>query len=132
MRLQWTDWIFDNFAYKLVALAIALILWVTLLGKGDFVVTRTVDVEVEVPFPYQVNSINVEQLKMKLSGPKSALRKLTESGAAQMVSVEFKPDGEGVFDVEVPKKRVDLPFGVKVLSIRPAFIQVRVEKKSTK
>ena len=35
----------DNFSYKIVALFIALILWLSILNKRDFILTKEVDID---------------------------------------------------------------------------------------
>ncbi|MBK7892579.1 MAG: hypothetical protein IPJ84_17540 [Bdellovibrionales bacterium] len=42
---SWKDSLFENGIYKIVSLVVTLILWVTILGRRDFVLTKDMDVE---------------------------------------------------------------------------------------
>ena len=42
------DGLFENGSYKLVALFISLILWLTILGRREFVVNKEIEVEFTV------------------------------------------------------------------------------------
>ena len=45
MKVPWRQFLFENFSYKLVALFISLILWMTILGRRDFQVTKSIELD---------------------------------------------------------------------------------------
>lgn len=129
MRHKWRHIVMDNFSYKVVSLFIALILWLTILGRRDFSLTKTVEIEL-IPGPSQVISAqSTDSVKVKVSGPRAALKKFMESGMSQLVSVDVSKKGEGDIEVEVPIKQIDVPFGVKVISVKPNQIRARIQPK---
>jgi hypothetical protein len=40
LKKRWTSYVTENFSYKMVALFISLILWLTILGRRDFVLSK--------------------------------------------------------------------------------------------
>ncbi|GIL18375.1 MAG: hypothetical protein BroJett040_21260 [Oligoflexia bacterium] len=119
----------ENLSYKIVSLFIALILWVTILGRRDFTLAKNLEVEFFVAQNQTLISQSTDHIKVKVSGPRTALRKFIDSGVSQLVSVDLSGKPEGTYSVEIPLNRIDVPFGVKVLSIKPNQIQVQVGKK---
>ncbi len=129
MKKKWQDSVTENFSYKVVSLFIALILWLTILGRRDFSLSKNIEVEL-IPGPNQaVVSQSVESVKVKVSGPRTALKKFMDSGLSQLVSVDVSKKGTGDVDVEIPIRQIDVPFGVKVISVRPSVVHAKVINK---
>jgi YbbR domain-containing protein len=129
-RLQkwWLDFFTENLSYKLVSLFIALILWLTILGRRDFVLSKSLEVEVLAGPGQSVVSQSVDKVNVKVSGPRMALRKFLDSSLSQQVTVDASARPEGEYDLEIPLNRIDVPFGVKVLQLRPASVHIVMKK----
>jgi YbbR domain-containing protein len=121
--------LFDNFSYKIVALLIALILWITILGRRDFAVTRNIEIELLVGSGQSVVAQSAEAVKVRATGPRTALRRFIDSGASQVISIDLSGKSEGSYDVEIPAGKLDVPFGVKIQSMKPSHLQVTIGKK---
>jgi hypothetical protein len=120
--------LFDHWSFKLVALFIALILWLTILGRRDFVLSKSIDVEVVVPQGLTLVVQSVDRVKVKVSGPRTALKRFMDSGLSQMVTVDAGGKGEGEYELEIPVAKIDVPFGVRVLQVRPSSVKVQLKK----
>jgi len=129
MRFKVKSLFFENVSYKVVSLFIALILWLTILGRRDFTVTRNVEVEFLVNSNQVIQQQSAEHVKVKATGPRTALRRFIDSGAAQVISIDLTNKSEGTYNIEIPTGKVDVPFGVKIQSLRPDKIQVQVGNK---
>lgn len=129
MKTKWKSVVTENLSYKFVALFIALILWLTILGRRDFSLTKNIEVELIPGFNQVVISQSVETVKVKVSGPRTALKKFMDSGLSQLVSIDISKKGDGNLDIEVPMKQIDVPFGVKVISVKPSFVRAKVISK---
>jgi YbbR domain-containing protein len=113
-------------SYKLVSLFIAAVLWVTILGRRDFTLTKNIEVELFASQGLVVNSVSADTVKIKVSGPRNAIKKFIDSGLNQVITIDVTKYGEGNIEVEIPVHKIDVPFGVKIVSIRPSFIHARV------
>jgi len=129
MKIRMKDLLFENFSYKMVSLFIALILWLTILGRRDFTLTKSIEVEMIPGNSQAVISQSVDTIKVKVSGPRTALKKFMDSGIGQLMSVDISKLGDGDLDVQVPIRQIDVPFGVKIISVKPPVIRVRVVEK---
>lgn len=126
MRHRWRDTLTDNLSYKIVSLFIALILWLTILGRRDFSLTKTIDIELITGPGKIVAHQSVDVAKVKVSGPRTALKKYMDSGLSQLLVIDISDKGQGEFDVEVPLSQIDVPFGVKVISVKPPMVRAKV------
>lgn len=128
MRFDLRALLTENLSYKFVSLLIAFILWVTILGRRDFTLSKTIDVEIQTATGYAVSSQSAESVKVKVSGPRTALKKFMDSGMSQLINIDVSHLKAGEVDLEVPIKKIDVPFGVKVISVRPALIRASITK----
>jgi len=119
----------ENLSYKVVSLFIALILWITVLGRRDFTVTRSLEVDFAVGSSQTLLSQNTDHIKIKVIGPRMALRRFMDTETAQVISLDLSSYQEGTYDVEIPSGKIDVPFGVKILSMNPNHVQVKIGKK---
>lgn len=129
MKTRWRSYVTENFSYKVVSLFIALILWLTILGRRDFTLTKSVDIELLTSGSQTVVSQSVDTVKIKVSGPRTALKKFMESGMSPLVSIDISKKGTGDLDVEVPIRLIEVPFGVKIVSVRPTSVKARVQAR---
>lgn len=119
----------ENLSYKLISLFIALILWITILGRSDSISTRQVEVEVITSPGVVVASQSAEKIKIRVSGPRTALRRFVENGLSQVVTLDLSNKPEGLFQIQIPREKVDLPFGVRLLSISPEILDIKLERR---
>lgn len=129
MKRKLRAFLTENLSYKMVSLFIALILWITILGRRDFVVAKQIDVELIPPPGHGISYQSADAIKVKVSGPRTALRRFIENGVSQVVTLDLTSKSKGRFEVEVPRGRVDVPFGVKLVSVNPEKIEVQIDKK---
>lgn len=119
-----SKWITENFSYKVVSLLIALVLWLTILGRRDFALSKVLEVEMLVGAGRTLVSQSTEEVRIKAVGPRNSLRKFIDSGVSQVLTVDVSRLGAGSHEVEIPLDRVEVPFGVKVESVRPPKVKV--------
>lgn len=114
----------DNLSYKVVSLFVALILWISILGRRDFVTTKEMEVTFRLPSGYMVASQSHDKLRVKISGSQPVLKKYKDS--FKKVAFDLADSGEGLVEIDVPNNRIDVPDGVKVLNVKPNVIRVEI------
>ncbi len=124
---DWKSWIFDNGSYKLVALFVTLILWVTILGRRDFVLSKEMDIEFLLPRAMTVapgpGKKEVERrVTVKVSGPRMALKRFAQYPGT--ITVDLGKSQLGPVQALITPRSVEVPFGVKVLSVSPNVVSV--------
>ena len=116
--------IFENGSYKLVALFITLILWLTILGRREFVVNKEIEVDFTVSENLLVSSQSSDKIKIKLSGSQPLLKKYKETSQTLLVNLSDRPIG--IYEIEMNASSVEVPMGIKILSVKPSQIRVEI------
>lgn len=123
--------VLENASYKLVALFISLILWLSILGRRDFVVTKDVEVDFLTGKSYVVAGQSTDRVRMKVSGGQPLLKNFKDK--LQSVTLDLSEKKQGLYDIEMTPSKFDVPNGIKILGIRPNTIRVEItENPDTK
>lgn len=121
--------ILDNFSYKVVALFIALILWLSILNRRDYIVSKDLDVDFVTAANMTVAAQSNDRIRVRVSGPQPLLKKYRES--SQFIALDISDKAPGFYDVDMNASKVDVPRGIRVIGIRPNTIRVEVVEKKT-
>lgn len=119
----------DNFSYKIVALFISLILWLSILNKRDFIVTKDLELDFVTSETLVVAAQSSAQLKVKVSGPQPILKKYRES--SQILAFDLSDKPAGFYDVDMNASKIDVPKGIKIIGIKPNTIRVEIVQRDT-
>lgn len=115
-----------NLSYKLVSLFVSLVLWVTLLGRTDLVSNHTMELQLLTnPNHVVVNQVP-RTIKVKVSGPRAGLKKFTQS--EQILTLNLEKLEPGTKHVKIEKGSINVPVGVKIISVLPNRIRVRIRE----
>lgn len=120
-----------QFFLKLLSVLIAAALWVVVFGS------RTIEITKEVPFEVTLSDDQIlvdpvpEKISFRLTGPKAFLRTITNR-IEDPIRANVKDLRTGVFTHRIYSDAIKLPLGVKVQSINPNVIQLRVEELKRK
>jgi YbbR domain-containing protein len=122
---------FGNLGYKVLAIVIALFLW--LVARGSSSVERGFDIPVVlqgVPDELVVVDQGADVVNVRLLGTRSALRNFNPEQLEYPLEIsEAKP---GQADFEVDLSRFDLPRGARVVSRSPSRIELSLERRIAK
>ncbi len=116
--------IFENGSYKLVALFISLILWLSILGRREFVVNKEIEVEFKVAEKLIVTGQSSDKIRIKLSGPQPLLKKYKENSQTLVINLADKTTG--LYEIEMNASKIEVPVGIKILSVKPSQISVEI------
>jgi hypothetical protein len=121
--------IFDNFSYKIVALIISLILWLSLLNKREFIATKELDVDIIAAPHLTITAQTYDRLRVKVSGAQPLLKKFKES--SQIVAFDMSDKPPGYYNIDVSTSKIEVPKGIKIIAIRPSSIHVEISENKT-
>jgi YbbR domain-containing protein len=112
---------------KILSILIAISLWVVVFGS------RTIEITKDVPFEVQMSDDQIlvdpvpEKITFRLTGPKAFLRTLS-TRLEDPIRANIRNLKTGIFTHRIYSDSIKLPLGVKVQSINPNVIQLRVEE----
>ena len=118
--------VFHNASYKVVSLFVAVVLWVTLIGRRDFQISHDLTLQVLLaPNHYLVNK-PPKTIKVKLSGPRANLKKIVQDN--EILSLDLTKLRTGRQIITVSSESLALPVGVKVISLEPDKLNIYIKK----
>jgi YbbR domain-containing protein len=124
-------WLFRNFGYKLLAAAVALLLWG--VSHGTTPVERGFDVPTVlqgVPDNLVVTDQSADAVNIRVQGSRAALRSLSVADIQYVVDLSGAK--AGVTKREVDAESIKLPRGADIVSRSPAVIDFTLEPRGTK
>lgn len=124
----------EDWAMKLVALAITLALWLGVTGLSEIgSYPYTVPLYVRVAENIEIMSDPKPQIEIRVSGDKRRLGQIRESDLRISIDLTHLPPGDHVVNLSPASVTAyDLPTGVKLEDIQPNKINVRLENLETK
>jgi YbbR domain-containing protein len=122
----------EHLGYKIIALLITLILWVTVVSQREMVSTQKLTVQFVVPLDFQIEGSNQAEVTVQIEGPRPFMRKFIERSWPSAIVVPIRNPSVGPFPAEVPMAELQLPSEIKVLSINPREVVLQINKKSSR
>lgn len=124
------EWLMENGSYKIVALLITLILWVTVLGSKDLNIYKSVKLDVQLPEELIVANPVADQVQLQISGSRLSLKKIHKG--LQPITINLKDAKPGRTVVPIPSEDIGLPFGSKILSVTPSSLVLDIDRMTVK
>jgi YbbR domain-containing protein len=119
--------VINNWLYKLVALAVAVAIWVTTLhGRKDSILVRNMDLEFLLKPNYVITNVEDRTVRVKLAGARTSLKKLSQT--PQTITINLTNEEEGQKRVTLRPTDIPLPTGVKLISLSPNEIELIIKE----
>lgn len=116
----------ENMSYKIVALFVTLVLWMTMLSRKDTVMTREMPVHYLIAPTHNLVNEPKKTARVKVSGRRIALKKFSEN--EEGITVDLTRLTVGRHLVRLNQEILNLPLGVKVLAIDPDEIEANIKE----
>lgn len=130
---RWGDFfknlVTENIGYKITSLVIALFLWVIVFNRKDFAVTQAIEVQFVVDSQQSLLLQTTDRVRLRLSGSRNLIKSYMDSPFSRILKIDMSGRGSGLFDVDITQGMLDIPKGIKVLSVRPNVIRVEISEK---
>lgn len=124
-RLGWVrTWFEYNQVYKLISFVVAFALWSTIIGRSDLVVSRDFSVQYLLKNNHFLVDEAIRRIRVKVSGPRDALKKF--SAMDESITLDLKGLSEGAQSIFITPDQLNLPFGVRVISLTPNMIRANI------
>lgn len=117
----------SQWLYKIVSLFVALAIWVTTIqGRKDTIVFKAMDVEFKLKPNLVVTNLEDRTVQVKVSGSRASINKFRQG--SQVVSVNLTQEPPGLKRVEIKPSDINLPIGVKLISIQPQALDIEIKE----
>jgi YbbR domain-containing protein len=119
------EWVLHNWALKLLALLLAVLLWAVFTTEPPVEVGYVVPLEFRnLPQNVEVSADAPTQVRVRVRGRSSLLRRLTPADLAISVDMTNAPPGEML--VRLSTSHMDIPYGAELVRIAPSEIRLRI------
>jgi len=116
-----------NLGTKLISIVIALVLWVIVLGSRNDEIVKEVPLEVVTPSDIVPSNEIPDRVAFRLTGPKAFLRAISDR-REEPIRVNLANAKPGLVTYKFMLDNIGhMPIGVKVISISPAVIPIKLE-----
>jgi YbbR domain-containing protein len=120
-------YVLKNLPFKLVSLAIAILLWWSVGRNQPIEIPMTVPVEFQnAPVNLEINSDYPFQARLTLRGPQLLLQQLNPSEVHAILDLQQAVPGERTFDLS--RKDIHVPRNVSVVQIMPAQFHINFDR----
>jgi YbbR domain-containing protein len=126
-----SKYVLKNLPFKLVSLAIAVMLW-WVVGRDT-----AIEIPMTVPLEFQNAPSNLEitsdypfQAQVTLRGPEHLLQEVRPSQVHALLDLEGAGPGERTFDLS--SSQVQAPHNVKVVQVVPAQFHINFDRRATR
>lgn len=116
----------DQLGTKLISVGIAVVLWFVVLGSRNVEETKEVPIEIITSQDLVASNEVVERVSFRLSGPKAFLRAVLDR-REEPIRVNLTGAKAGLVTYRFFSDNIRLPIGVKVQSIQPTAVLVKLE-----
>lgn len=114
----------DNFSFKVVAFGVALILWVSMLGRKDSTLVKDFELQIMLGPGLEVVTPVPQIVRVEVAGPRVALKKMNQVNPIFTVDLTAAKPGRQV--VQLGREGLNLPIGARVLSLEPREFNVQI------
>lgn len=112
----------DNLSYKFVALGVAVILWMSMLGRKDSTLMKDFELQVLLAPNLEMETQIPQLVRVEVAGPRVALKKINQMSPVFTVDLSSARAGRQL--VQLSREGLNLPIGARVISIDPAEFPV--------
>jgi YbbR domain-containing protein len=116
----------ENASYKIVALLITLILWVIILGSKEDSLLKHIPATYILPRGMVLTNQVPTSVDFRFTGPRLPLKRFSETIEPLTIDLSSQPEGPAPFRIH--PDNIDVPPGIRVISVTPATITANLEK----
>ncbi len=123
---DFSRYILQDFSYKTVALAVALVLWITLLSRKDITANSEMPIQFLTEANFEVVGQTLDKVRVDVAGPRMALKRFGQT--EQLYTLDLSGLNAGTHKIRLTRDGFVVPVGVKVTSIKPDEVSVTLRQ----
>lgn len=120
----------DFWLLRGIAAVISLLLWITVLGGKKVEITKRVALDYQLPKDLTISNQAPREVTFRVSGPRAFIRELEER--ALSIPIDLASAKVGDYEVLVREEMLDVPIGLKVVSVSQTTIPLRLDRLASK
>lgn len=121
-----SEQVLSNGAYKFVALIASIILWLTVLGRKEVVITHELTVNFLTQEFLKVEYDSNIKVKLKIYGQRKLLKEYKDQ--IKSITYNLKDRGPGVYTLPLTIRDLNLPLGLRLMALQPETIELKIKR----
>jgi YbbR domain-containing protein len=124
-------YVFHQFWLKVISLAVAALLWLAVARDPVAEVAVSVPIEFHhVPEGLEISSETIPQAQVRVRGPASIVRTLSDAEIHTVIDLQGARSGERTYDLTASQVRV--PHDVEVVQVVPTQLRLSFDERTTR
>lgn len=120
----------DLWLLRGIAAVISLLLWITVLGGKKVEITKKVSLDYQLPKELTIANEAQREVSFRISGPRAFIKDIEER--ALSIPIELTAAKVGDYEVIIRDDMLDLPLGLKVVSVSQSTIPLKLDRVAMK
>jgi YbbR domain-containing protein len=120
----------DLWLFRFVALIIAILLWLTVLGGERFEINKVVFLDYQVPEHLVISNSAPREIVLRVAGPQAFIKDYEARRITRTVDLTKAQQGE--YEVPLHEAMFDLPLGLHMISVSQSSVTVRLDRAAWK
>lgn len=112
----------DNLSYKFVAFGVAVILWMSMLGRKDSTLMKDFELQVIMAPSLEMETQVPQLVRVEVAGPRVALKKINQMSPVFTVDLANARPGRQL--IKLSREGLNLPIGARILTLDPSEFTV--------
>lgn len=120
----------DLWVLRFIALMISILLWMTVLGGKRVEITKTVNLDYRLGKDLVIANKYPLTVVFRVTGPRAFLKEFEDRSMS--IPIDLRESKMGDYDVVIREEMLEVPLGLKVVSVSPQVIPVKIDRAVTK
>ncbi|MBS1982801.1 MAG: hypothetical protein JST16_01405 [Bdellovibrionales bacterium] len=120
----------DTWLLRGIAAVISLLLWITVLGGKKMEITKKVVLDYQLPKELVIANQAPHEVTFRVTGPRALIREVEDR--AKSIPIDLSAAKVGDYEVVIREEMLELPLGLKVVSVSQSSIPLRLDRMATK
>ncbi len=118
----------ENIGYKILALVVTVFLWTFVMGRDDAIESKDMLMEVYLPTTHELYLLHPNKVQVTLKGTPKLLRRYFNH--KKSIRYDIYNIEKNDLSVEINDNMLELPYGLRVVSITPRHFSMRIKPRS--
>ncbi len=115
----------DIWLLRFAAFVISIMLWLTVLGGKRVEINKTITLDYQLPKSLVISNQAPKEVSFRVVGPRAFMKEYEERDI--VIGIDLTNANPGDYEVPISEERLDVPLGLRVISVSQSTIPLKLE-----
>jgi len=116
----------DVWLLRFAAFVISIMLWLTVLGGKRIEINKTISLDYQLPKNLVISNQAPKEVSFRVVGPRAFMKEYEERDI--VIGIDLSNSNPGDYEVPISEERLDVPLGLRVVSVSQTTIPLKLER----